>query len=89
MVLRLLGLRWEGEGCVSADLDSGIPRGHVRTNFEVGRSGDHITVWPDPDVLNEFATSIEEVRRIVSAVKAFFLAAEANGYGQEGPSPNG
>lgn len=74
MSLRLVGLHFESEDVVIAELDSGPPTGRVIAKFEVDRSGEIVSANSDPDVFAKFATSMKEVRRVAAAVIAFARA---------------
>ena len=77
MTLRLMGLRLDSDGAVIADLDSGTQSGRVTAKFDLGQGADLILASPQPDVFAEFASSIEEIRQITSAVIAFSVASHA------------
>lgn len=76
MSLRLTGLQLDDDGAVIAELECDAPRGRVRAKFDLGQSGELVVASPEPDIFAEFATSIDEVRRITSAVIAFSKASE-------------
>jgi len=76
MSLRLMGLQRDDDGAVVAELESGAPRRHVRVKFELDQSGDLVVASPEPDIFTEFAVSVDEIRRITSAVIAFSKASE-------------
>lgn len=77
MSLRLISLQLDNSGAVVGDLESGTPRGRVRVEFRLSRSGELVVASPDPDVFSEFAASVQEIRRITSAVIAFSKASES------------
>lgn len=76
MSLRLMSLQLDDDGAVIAELESGAPRGHVRVKFNLGQSGEIVVASPEPDIFAEFAASVDEIRRITSAVITFSKASE-------------
>lgn len=76
MSLRLMGLHLDNGGAVIAELESGTPRGHVRVKFNLDQSGEVVVASPERDIFTEFATSVDEIRRMTSAVIAFSKASE-------------
>jgi glucosamine 6-phosphate synthetase-like amidotransferase/phosphosugar isomerase protein len=73
--LRLVGLRIEGDSII-ADFEHPSAEGGVSASFVIDRKRGIIVTSPTPDVFAELASSIDEVRRITSAVIAFGVASE-------------
>jgi hypothetical protein len=73
--LRLVGLRIDGDSIV-ADFETTPAEDGVSATFVIDREGGIVGASPTPDVFAEFASSIDEVRKITSAVIAFGSAAE-------------